>query len=466
MEMRRKAMLHGILRSTPFAALCLLVVLWAQPLGATTPERALYDYIHNGDKSFAWEVVDSTRVDGLTGYRLQLTSQTWRDIRWTHEMIVVVPDKLKHSEALLHLTGGGADEATGKLSYHSWDDGTVRTLGQIAHDCSAVTAVVWQVPRQPLFGGMKEDVLVSYTYHKFQETGDPTWPLLLPMTKTAIRAMDAMQQLVDSRRKKGRRVTHFVVNGVSTRGWTTWLTAASGDPRVKAIAPMVIDILNMPVNLAYQKVMYGDYSEQIKDYVNLGLTEEVSTEKGRELLAIVDPYSYRKQLTLPKMLIMGANDEFWTADAVKHYIDSIPGTNAMTYVPNAGHSLGDKQAAVLSLEAFFAQTLTGRRYVTCESTVTLNGKTADLYVQTEGKGKLLNVELWEATSQTLDFRRARFEPVVQMRTKEKSFHIDVKLPPYAYKAFFVMLTYKHPVNQRPYTVCTRMYTADAERVRL
>ena len=261
-------------------------------------------------------------------------------------------------------------------------------------------------------------------------------------------------------------MTHFVVNGVSKRGWTTWLTAASGDPRVKAIAPMVIDILNMPVNVAYQKVMYGKYSEQIKDYVNLGLTEDVANPQGKALVEMVDPYSYRRQLTQPKMLFMGTNDEFWTVDAVKHYIDSIPGPHMMTYVPNAGHGLGDRQAALLSLEAFFAQTIRGGRYVTCQSAITLNGKKADLFVQTTGKGRLLNVELWEATSQTLDFRKARFAPVMQMQTRDKAFHIDVTLPEYAYKAFFVMLTYKHPVEQRPYTICTRMYTADAERVRL
>ncbi|MCR4921076.1 MAG: PhoPQ-activated pathogenicity-related family protein [Bacteroidaceae bacterium] len=446
--------------------LLLMLIIPTATLQASIPETALRDYIHNGDDSFAWQVIDSTRAADVTGYRLLLTSQTWRGIRWMHEMVVVVPDKLKHSEALLHLTGGGEDEQTGEIKYHDWNDATIQTVGQIAHGCRAVTAVVWQVPRQPLFGGMREDVLVSYTYHKFQETGDPTWPLLFPMTKTAIRAMDAVQQMVASRRKKGRRVTHFVVNGVSKRGWTTWLTAASGDPRVKAIAPMVIDILNMPVNLAYQKVMYGRYSEQIMDYVNLGLTEDVSTEKGRDLLKMVDPYSYRKRLTLPKMLIMGSNDEFWTADAVKHYIDSIPGTNAMTYVPNAGHSLGDKQAAVLSLEAFFAQTLAGGRYTTCRSSVSLKGKTADIFVQTQGRGRLLNVELWEATSETLDFRKARFAPVAELRTKEKAFHIDVQLPDDDYKAFFVMLTYRHPVNQQPFTICTRMYTADAERVRL
>jgi len=435
-------------------------------LHATTPETALSDYIHNGDTSFQWTVIDSTQVADVTAYRLLLRSQTWRGIPWMHEMVVVVPRRVKHSEALLHLTGGGEDEQTGEIRYHDWNDGTIQTVGQMAHNCQAVTAVVWQVPRQPLFGGKVEDVLVSYTYHQFQQTGDYTWPLLFPMTKTAIRAMDAVQQLVDSRRKKGRRVTHFVVNGVSKRGWTTWLTAASGDPRVKAIAPMVIDILNMPVNVAYQKVMYGKYSEQIKDYVNLGLTEDVANPQGKALVEMVDPYSYRRQLTQPKMLFMGTNDEFWTVDAVKHYIDSIPGTHMMTYVPNAGHSLGDRQAALLSLEAFFAQTIRGGRYVTCQSAITLNGKKADLFVQTTGKGRLLNVELWEATSQTLDFRKARFAPVMQMQTRDKAFHIDVTLPEYAYKAFFVMLTYKHPVEQRPYTICTRMYTADAERVRL
>lgn len=435
-------------------------------LHATTPETALSDYIHNGDTSFQWTVIDSTQVADVTAYRLLLRSQTWRGIPWMHEMVVVVPRRVKHSEALLHLTGGGEDEQTGEIRYHDWNDGTIQAVGQMAHNCQAVTAIVWQVPRQPLFGGKVEDVLVSYTYHQFQQTGDYTWPLLFPMTKTAIRAMDAVQQLVDSRRKKGRRVTHFVVNGVSKRGWTTWLTAASGDPRVKAIAPMVIDILNMPVNVAYQKVMYGKYSEQIKDYVNLGLTEDVANPQGKALVEMVDPYSYRRQLTQPKMLFMGTNDEFWTVDAVKHYIDSIPGTHMMTYVPNAGHGLGDRQAALLSLEAFFAQTIRGGRYVTCHSAITLNGKKADLFVQTTGKGRLLNVELWEATSQTLDFRKARFAPVMQMQTRDKAFHIDVTLPEYAYKAFFVMLTYKHPVEQRPYTICTRMYTADAERVRL
>jgi PhoPQ-activated pathogenicity-related protein len=42
---------------------------------------------------------------------------------------------------------------------------------------------------------------------------------------------------------------------------------------------------------------------------------------------MVDPYSYRSSLTMPKMLFMGTNDEYWPVDAIKNYIDSIPGEN-------------------------------------------------------------------------------------------------------------------------------------------
>ena len=72
-----------------------------------------------------------------------------------------------------------------------------------------------------------------------------------------------------------------MVSGASKRGWTTWLTGAS-DSRVVAIAPMVIDILNMPVNLDYQVKMWKDYSVQIEDYVKLGIpqTSDLGKRKG------------------------------------------------------------------------------------------------------------------------------------------------------------------------------------------
>ena len=57
------------------------------------------------------------------------------------------------------------------------------------------------------------------------------------------------------------------------------------------------------------------------------------------------------------MLFMGTNDEYWTVDAIKHYIDSIPGQNFVHYVPNVGHDLGDQKQAMAALSAFFGATV-------------------------------------------------------------------------------------------------------------
>lgn len=445
----------------------ILTILWINctvTSGKTTtetiPETALMAYMKNNDKSFKWEIIDSTQIADVKGYRLHLVSQTWRNITWNHELVVLIPQTLKHNEALLHLTGGSEDETTGEIKYHSWEDETIQTMGRIAHNNKATTAILWQVPRQPLFGGRYEDVLVSYTYHQFQQSGDFTWPLLFPMAKSAVRAMDAISQLAQSLNTH-KKVDRFVVNGVSKRGWTTWMAAATEDPRIVAIAPMVIDILNMPVNVEYQKHMYGDYSIEIKDYVNLGLTETVKRKEGMDLVKMVDPYSYKGKYKLPKMLFMGTNDEYWTVDAVKNYIDEIPGHKLLTYTPNAGHGLGSKEAAILSLEAFFYQTIHGKKYPTCTHSASQKGRMAEIRIKT-GKGTLVGVELWEASSETKDFRKSKFKATAIPLPRKKSFSIKVNLPEKNFKAFMVMLHYKHPTEQKPYTICTRMYTSSSD----
>ena len=421
------------------------------------PAEALMRYIQNGDTSYRWAVVDSTQEADIRAYRLQLTSQTWRGIPWNHELVVLIPRRVRHREALLHISGGGEDETTGELHLHGWDDGLIRTLGRIAHDCQAVCAVLWQVPRQPLFGGLREDELVSYTFHQYQKTGDTSWPLLFPMAKSALRAMDAVSELA-AQRRTARAVDRFVVNGVSKRGWTTWMAAATGDRRIVAIAPMVIDVLNMPVNIPYQRHMYGRYSPEIQDYVNLGITETITNPEGRALVRMVDPYSYRHLYTMPKLLFMGTNDPFWTVDAVKNYIGGIPSPTLLNYTPNAGHDLGGGREASLALEAFFHQTIHGARYPSVSVEARRRGSEVEMDIRT-GRGRLCRVELWQAESPTKDFRQATFSPTELPLPRRRSFRVEAAMPASGFKAFFVRLYYRHPAGREPYTLSTRMFTA-------
>ena len=206
--------------------------------------------------------------------------------------------------------------------------------------------------------------------------------------------MDVIKEF--SHEQIDKEVSGFVVAGASKRGWTTWLTGAS-DRRVVAIAPMVIDMLNMPVNIEYQKEVWGDYSIEIQDYVNLGIAQAVVTPAGMELVEMIDPYSYRSSLTMPKMIFMGTNDPYWPVDAVKNYIDDIPGDNRLCYTPNAGHRLGNMTKALSSLNAFFAINNTKSTFPECDYQIEEKEGKITLTVTTT-PALLVDAKLWSTIS--------------------------------------------------------------------
>ena len=428
----------------------------AQP--TLTPQTALQGYIDNGDKTFKWELKESFAIGDVKAYSLLVTSQQWHEYVWTHQLTILVPAELKYDGALLFITGGSNKK--GLPNWSKKDDQFLQALGGLAKKNNGIVALLRQTPNQPLYRDLTEDALISYTLHKFKEDGDYSWPLLFPMVKSAVRAMDAVQKF--SKQTLNHEVNRFVVSGASKRGWTTWLTGAS-DSRVVAIAPMVIDILNMPVNLDYQVKMWKDYSIQIEDYVKLGIPQTTHSEQGKAITAMVDPYSYRKKLTMPKLLIMGTNDEYWTVDAIKHYIDSIPGQNFVHYVPNVGHDLGDKKEALSALSAFYGATLAKRPYTVCEPELTYNKKGITLKVKAT-PDVLVDAVLWSTNSTDTDFRDEKWEGK-SLRLKKKS-SVITSTQPYpsnGYKAFYLDLKYRDP-NGGEYLKSTRMYVADNDEV--
>jgi PhoPQ-activated pathogenicity-related protein len=425
-----------------------------------TPETALNAYIHNNDPTWGWEIRDVYQIDNTKAYSLLFISQKWQGILWKHELIVFVPESVKQDGALLFITGSSVRDGMPRFS--NPDDETSLFLSALANRNNALVCVLKQVPNQPLYGGLTEDALISYTLNEFRKDKDYSWPLLFPMTKTACKAMDAVQEFAGQ--QLHREINRFLVTGASKRGWTTWLTGAIEDPRVEAIAPMVIEMLNMPVNLDYQKQLYGEYSEEIQDYVNLEIPQAIHSEFGSATVQMIDPYSYREKLTMPKLIIMGTNDPYWTVDAIKHYINEIPGHNLLHYVPNAGHGLGDKIQAFGALGAFFSLMLDKTDYPVCEWKLSEKGKNIDLQVKTS-PDKLIGAALWTSVSDSRDFRKALWtKNDVKMDAKNRSaVNVRIKYPKTGFQAFYVDLIYKDPHGEE-YSVSTRTYVSDNKKV--
>ncbi|MDR1813427.1 MAG: PhoPQ-activated pathogenicity-related family protein [Tannerella sp.] len=435
-----------------FSVICLI----AQEI---TPATALYHYVNNGDKSYAWEVRDSFLVDNVTVKSLLLISQKWQGILWKHELLVCLPDTISQDDALIYVSGGAVQD--GFPRYTDQNDGMTQAIASIAAENKAVTAILRQTPNQPLMGGLNEDALISYTLDKFGKTGDYSLPLLFPMVKSAVRAMDAIQELSSP----SVVINGFVISGASKRGWTSWLSAATGDKRIIAIAPMVIDMLNMAVTLDYQQKIYGEYSDEINDYTKLNIPQAVHTDFGKALVTMIDPYSYRSQLTVPKLLTMGTNDEYWTLDAAKHYIGDIPGDNYIHFVPNVGHSLGDKKEAFATLSAFFGQTAAGIPYPECSSTVSEQSKHITLNVKLS-PDRIIQARIWSAVSPIRDFRKAKWTSSPLPVGDKLTDTLKIKLqyaPKNNFKAHYIELIYNSP-NNTPYSLTTRTYVLDHKRV--
>jgi len=352
----------------------------------------LQDYVAAPDAAYQWsKVQDYFLHDDFFGdtrvVQLDMISQVWQGIPWRHNVWLYVPEYVRYPQAALLIITGGSGAGEAYLACY------------LAYVIAAPVAVLGGIPNQPLFDDLREDALIAYTFQQFLQSGDETWPLLFPMTKSAVRAMDAVQEFVASDLR--RTIDTFVVTGASKRGWTTWLTGVVDPGRVKGIAPLVIDTLNMPAQLPHQLETWGKYSEQINDYTRTGLVDDLSGE-GAPLVQMVDPYSYRDQITMPKLIVNGTNDRYWVIDALNLYYDGLVGEKYILYVPNSGHDLEDMYRVLSTMSGFFHYIAGGAPFP--RMTWKHGGGSRSLTVTINASPAPYGARIWSARSRDLDFR--------------------------------------------------------------
>ena len=367
----------------------------------------LADYAHAADPATRFEPVSHGELAGGTWRTFRLVSQRWHDVEWTHELSLYVPTHVVEARGtgggpmLLWIDGGSAQKLpTAEVG----PSDAVKTAATAATAAGLPVAVIRQVPYQPMFGGLMEDGLIAHSFVEYVKSGDPTWPLLLPMVKAAVAAMDAAVEIARTEWKLD--IEGFVVTGASKRGWTSWLTTAI-DPRVVGVVPQVIDMLSMDRHLRLQAQSFGGLSDKLTDYTSRGIEKLLGTARGRELIGIVDPYSYRDRLTAPKLISLGTNDPYWPLESLDLYRGDLPGPCWVSYCPNAGHGIPMQRWAGL--------------VVAMGKHVSGDEPLPELRWRFAGAGDVVacvlhaaaqpeRVVLWQAQSATRDFRRASWLP--------------------------------------------------------
>jgi len=428
------------MKSHHYTTLLAVLVLAVAQLATGTP---LDDYIAKPDDSYTYSVVKTVSGLGYTAYILDMTSQTWRNKdevdrpEWKHWLTIVRPANATGDKALLWITGG----SNGRPAPESPD----KMLVGIALSAGAVVAEIKMVPNEPLVfpdGGRprSEDGIIAYSFSKCLATGDNSWPLLLPMVKSAVRAMDTIQSHLKSLNSGALDIKQFVVSGGSKRGWTTWLTAAV-DKRVVAIAPAVIDVLNMDEQMRHHFAAYGFFSDAIADYGEMKVFERLDTPEGQALTKIVDPYDYRdRYAAIPKYLINSSGDQFFLPDSAQFYFHDLPGEKFLRYVPNTDHGLGNSDA-IQSLLVFYQSILKNAPRPKFTWSVKNDGS---IEVSTTTAPK--EVKLWQATNpKARDFRLEIIGPVWKSSDLAAAgpgkYVANVPKPAEGWTAFFVELTF-------------------------
>lgn len=455
MTMHRPGLIAALAAALLFAAPgghARTAVAQAPAPAPSAAQTALDRYVAAPDLSYKYELAGTIPGSGYTASVINMTSQTWRApgevdrTVWTHWLTVVTPAEVKHTKAFLYITAGSNNSAAPRV--------VDENLARLATVTGSVVAELRMVPNQPLiFADDKrprsEDEIIAYTWDKFLRGGDDYWPLRLPMTKAAVRAMDTVVSHCAGDRLA---IDGFVVAGASKRGWAAWTTAAV-DRRVVAVVPLVIDLLNIVPSFKHHLAVYGYYAPAVADYEALGIMDWSDSPRYRELMAIEEPYEYRRRLTLPKFMVNATGDQFFVPDSWQFYFGQLPGAKALRYVPNADHSLRGSDAW-LSVLAWYHAILNGTPLPQFTWHVDDDGA-----IRVRTKDVPSEVRLWQASNPgARDFRLssigAKWKGTVLTPQGGGEYVGRVARPRRGFTAYMVELTFPSGLAQAPFTFTT------------
>jgi len=238
------------------------------------------------------------------------------------------------------------------------------------------------------------------------------------------------------------------------------------DRRVFAMAPTVFDLLNFQDNLEHHYRGLGGWSWAFIPYWTEDVSKYLYHPRVADLAKLIDPFSYNERLTMPKLLIAGADDEFFPPDGSHYFWGELTGPKLLQICENDGHGTpGHIDEIDHNLEAFFMVTYRGQTLPQVTWTRTENATHGIITVQTNPS--VITISGWNAntTAETCeearngtcrrDFRLQSLRgptDIMWYRNTVEQIGIDryevamSKRDDFGYRGFFVEVTFQGPAN--------------------
>lgn len=299
-------------------------------------------YVNLVDRTYDWQPL-STRTHTVAGveltqYVLNMTSQRWLSgfqvskENWTHEIIINVPSTLDKSSptsewATLFLSGSNETQSV-EVEQAAY---TAAKTGSIAAVIRGVPNEQLVFPDDPRNMTRSEDDLQAYTRLVYLLNNKPEWLVELPMVKAVVRAMDTITSFAQT--ELDAKVEKFGVTGHHQRAQITWMLAAV-DNRVHAIVP-VSHSLNAKKQREHAHQSLGNFA-CIQEPYRMLITMPWS-KANTNAAFITDPAWYSEKVTVPKLVVMGGNDDYFPPGSEAYFWKKLHEPKTYLMEPNADH---------------------------------------------------------------------------------------------------------------------------------
>ncbi len=423
------------------------------PAGTSIPTAAQYgeplvSYVQMVEKlPLVYTMTAETRMPGLRQRTYDLTSQAWTDAQpapWRHDVVVLEPDHAMHGRALM-IVNNGQRPGKGDAPAGPSADFTMEALAALAMKTQTAVISISDVPNQPLTypGDVKarrEDDLVAHGWSLFMQAPAPSMslPVHVPMAAAVSRAMTLAQRELGP-----LDIRKFVVSGVSKRAWAAWLTTIA-DPRIDAIVPFALDLLDTPASLKNIYDSYGgNWPLAFGPYYAEGIDKHIATPRFEALMRIEDPLAYldsahAARLSVPKYVVNASGDDFFVPDNSSLYFGKLPGPKALRMVPNASH-YSIKASLVDTLGSFVKRIQQGSPLP--ELTATQQRHGGDFHIEWRASETPRELRLWAADNpEARDFRHACGIRYSATTIAPGATRVAIKQPETGWRAYFVEAT--------------------------